>query len=243
MRLPTTLTLAAAACLSLAACHSSKNDDSEIADVPLLTDPNPLAKDTGESERFVIRDKQQRLRVDGRVDSGRMTGTWLYYDSKGEKLALVTYRADQRTGPAELFYVTADGPAVKRQRMNGAYVAGTQNGMFTSNWPSGGKKLERDFDQGILQGARGWSEKGERLSDGAAMTAAIAESKAEEDLLTELENFVQLQLRKQAAAKAESGGHSGRSGHSSETSVDVPNIDSRATAPYPGGTAPLTPAP
>src|SRR5436190_13456021 len=117
MRLPTNLTMMmAAACLALAACSSHKNDDSEIADVPLLTDPLPVAKDTGASERFVIRDKQQRLRVDGRVDNGRMTGTWVYYDSKGEKLALVSYNADQRTGPAELFYVTADGPAVKRTR-------------------------------------------------------------------------------------------------------------------------------
>lgn len=239
MRLPTTLAFTAAACLALAACSSSKNDDSEIADTPLLTDPNPIAKDSGQSERFVIRDKQQRIRVDGRVDSGRMTGPWVYYDSKGEKLAVVTYRADQRTGPAELFYVTADGPAVKRPRMSGAYVSGAQNGMFTSNWPSGGKKSERDFDQGILQGARGWSEKGERLSDGAAMSAAIAESKAEEELLTELENFVQLQLRKQAAANAESG--SGSRKRSTDTTVDMPSLDPPATPPYQGGTAPLTP--
>ena len=232
MRLPTNLTAAAAACLVLAACHSN-NDDSEIDDVPLLTDPNPIAQDSGESERFVIRDKQQRIRVDGRVDSGRMTGSWAYFDSMGEKLAVVNYRADQRTGPAELFFVTADGPAVKRPRMKGAYVAGAQNGMFESHWPSGSKRSERDFDQGILQGARGWSEKGDRLSDGAAMTAAIAESKAEEELLTELENFVQLQLRKQAATKSKDGG--------SESSAGMPQIDPAAPAPYPGGTPPLAP--
>jgi signal-transduction protein with cAMP-binding, CBS, and nucleotidyltransferase domain len=65
------------------------------------------------------------------------------------------------------------------------------------------------------------------------MTAAIAESKAEEELLTELENFVQLQLRKQAATKS--------GGRSSDTSVDVPHLDAAAPAPYPGGTAPLAP--
>ena len=233
MRLPTTLTLTAA-CLALASCSSHRNqDDGEVADTPLLTDPLPVAKDTGTSERFVIRDKQQRVRVDGRVDSGRMTGMWVYYDSKGERLANVTYRADQRTGPAEMFYVTADGPAVKRQRMRGNYVAGTQHGTFVSNWPSGGKKLERDFDQGILQGARGWTEKGERMTDGAAMTAAIAESKAEEDLLTELENFVQLQLRKQAASKPSKSG---------ATNAEIPQSDPGATPAYQGGTAPLGPA-
>lgn len=233
MRLPTTMILTAAAALVLSACSSRDKDAGEPIDTPLLTDPLPVPKDTGESERFVIRDKAQRIRVDGRVSNGRMTGQWVYYDSKGEKLAIVNYRHDQRSGPAMLYFVTADGPAVGRLRMSGTYAGGAQNGMFQSNWPAGGKKLERDFDQGILQGARGWSEKGERLSDGAAMSAAITESKAEEALLTELENFVQLQMRKQAAGKSKE--------EEADSSSDVPRIDPAATAPYPGGTPPLAP--
>jgi hypothetical protein len=234
MRLPTTLLLTAATALALAACSSTSDQDVETpGDTPLLTDPLPLPPDSAESERFVIRDKQQRLRVDGRTSAGRMTGMWVYYDSRGEKLATVNYRHDQRSGPAQLFYVTADGPAVGRLRMNGAYAGGAQNGMFESRWPSGGKKSERDFDQGILQGARGWSEKGTRLSDGAAMTQAIAESKDEEALLTELENFVQLQMRKRAATKSES--------QVPDVDLEVPRTDPSTPAPYPGGTAPLAP--
>ena len=232
MRLPTCLILTTATALALASCKSTRNaDDGEIDGPPLLNDPNPVPKDTGESERFLIRDKQQRIRVDGRVSAGRMTGMWVYYDSRGEKLAIINYSADQRSGPAQLYYVTADGPAVGRLRMTGAYATGAQNGMFESRWASSGKKLERDFDHGILQGARGWSEKGVRLGDGAAMTAAIAESKAEEDLLTELENFVQLQMRTRAATKS--------SDRVPPLDLEVPRTDPAAPAPYPGGTAPL----
>ena len=233
MRLPTPLILTAAALLTLVGCSSTKNDDiEEDLGTPTLTDAMPLPADTGDSERFLIRDKQQRIRVDGRVQEGRMTGLWVYYDSYGEKLGLVNYRLDQRHGPVQLFYVTADGPAVRRVRMTGAYAGGAQNGMLESRWPSGGKKLERDFDQGILQGARGWNEKGVRLSDGGAMTAAIAESKAEEALLTELENFVQLQMRKQAATKS--------TDRVPEMDLEVPRMDPATPAPYPGGTAPLS---
>jgi len=233
MRLPTQLTLTLAALFVFASCRSSQEDIPDTpGDTPLLTDPNPLAAETGASERFIIRDKQQRIRVDGRVEAGRMTGLWVYYDSRGERLGQINYRLDQRHGAAQLYYVTADGPAVGRLRMTGAYLNNAQNGMMESRWPSGGKKLERDFDQGILQGARGWTEKGARMSDGAAMAAAIAESKAEEELLTELENFVQLQMRKRASGAGQE--------QVPEVELELPRINPGATAPYPGGTAPLS---
>jgi hypothetical protein len=203
MSLPTRLTFACACLVLMAACQSSGPSAADIEiDVPTLTDAMPVPVESGKTERFVIRDTQKRVRVDGRVDSGRMTGTWVYYDSYGEKLAVVSYRLDQRHGPVQLYYVTADGPAVRRLRMTGEFVNGAQNGMLQSRWPSGGKKLERDFDQGILQGARGWTEKGGRMEDGTAMAAAIKESRDEDALLAELESFVQLQMRKQAATNA-----------------------------------------
>ena len=106
--------------------------------------------------------------------------------------------------------------------------------MVQSRWASGGKKLERDFDSGILQGARGWKEKGDRMSDAEAMKAAIDESRAEEALLTELENFVQLQLRKKASTPVD---------RVPETELEPPLTPAggaMAPAPYSGGTAPLT---
>jgi hypothetical protein len=159
-----------------------------------------------------------------------MDGPWTYYDSKGEKLATVSYKLDQRQGPAQLYFVTADGPAVGRQRMTGFYTDGSLNGMVTSHWPSGPKKLERDFDRGILQGARGWTEKNSRMGDGAAMKAAIEESKAEEELLTELENFVQLQLRKKGGEPAD---------RVPETELEPAPLKPDPALPYPGGTSPL----
>lgn len=229
MRLPTSFPLIAVV-VSLAACAGPPDPPEDANGVPLLTEPAPVPVASKESERFLIRDKQQRIRVDGRTNAGRMDGMWTYYDSRGEKLAIVNYRLDQREGPVQLYYVTADGPAVGRVRMLGAFASGSAHGMVSSKWASGGKKLEREFDHGILQGARGWTEKGTRMSDGEAMKSAIDESRAEEALLTELENFVQLQLR----AKGTKSGDS------------VPDVDLEPArppqvndAPYQGGTAPL----
>ncbi|HEX2749041.1 MAG TPA: hypothetical protein VHM91_13630 [Verrucomicrobiales bacterium] len=230
MRFPTRL-FPVLAVASLAGCAGPKDPDGELPAVPTLTETAPVPTVSGASERFLIRDKQQRIRVDGRIRSGHMDGPWVYYDSKGEKLALINYHIDQRHGPAQLFFVTADGPAVGRVRMIGSYADGSPNGMITSNWPGGTKKLERDFDHGILQGARGWTEKNVRLSDGAAMKAAIDESKMEDDLLAELENFVQLQLRKKGTTSKD---------RVPETELEPPRINTAPPAPYPGGTSPLS---
>ena len=231
MSLPTRLLLTATVLASLSACSSTKDETGDPLPTPTLTDAVPVPTASGESERFIIRDKQQRLRVDGRVRGGQMDGLWAYYDSKGEKLALVNYRLDQRHGPAHLYYVTADGPAVGRPRMTGNYAGGSPHGIVESRWASGGKKLERDFDRGMLQGARGWTEKGTRMTDGEAMTAGIAESRAEDALLTELENFVQLQLRKRAAASGDKV---------PEMDLELAPMGAMPSAPYPGGTPPLS---
>jgi hypothetical protein len=229
MRSPTRLLIAATILVSLPGCSSTPEEVSDTG-TPTLTPTAPVPTATGESERFIIRDKEKRLRVDGRVRGGHMDGLWAYYDSKGEKLALINYRIDERHGPAHLYYVTADGPAVGRVRMTGAYVGGTLNGMVESRWASGGKKLERDFDRGMLQGARGWTEKGTRMTDGEAMSAGIAESRAEDALLTELENFVQLQLRKRAAASGEK---------LPEADLEPPPINPSASGPSHAATGPL----
>lgn len=231
MQIPTRL-LALVSAAALTACSTPKDEETEITGPPTLTDAVPVPTATGESERFIIRDKQQRIRVDGRVRGGYMDGMWVYYDSRGEKLAIVNYRLNQRQGPAQLYFVTADGPAVGRLRMAGTYTAGTLDGMVQSNWAAGSKKLERDFDHGILQGARGWTAKGARMSDGEAMTAAIEESRSEEALLSELENFVMLQLRKKSSDKAEDV--------VPDTELEPAPLPPPAAVPYSGGTAPLT---
>lgn len=224
--------LSSAGLLFTAGCSTSeKNQPGDLPATPTLTDPVQQPAVKGEPERFIIRDKQQRIRVDGHARSGRMDGMWIYYDSKGEKLAIVNYRLDHRHGPVQLFFVTADGPAVGRSRMTGNYADGSLNGMIESRWASSGKKLERDFDRGILQGARGWSEKGARMSDGDAMRAAIEESRAEDALLTELENFAMLQVRTKAAASGNPA---------PELAPEPPAITAPMPSPYAGGTAPLS---
>lgn len=195
-----------------------------------------MPKSTGAGERLVIRDKSQRIRVDGRVDGGRMEGMFVYYDSKGDKLGMVNYHLDQRHGTAHLYYVNADGPAVGRVRSMGTYQNGAPTGVIVNNWPNGAKKLEREFDQGILQGAKGWRENGQRMSDGEAMKSAIAESRSEDALLTELENFVQLQIRRNQKAEDDVV---------PDTQLEpmpsaAPSVHPDLAPPYSGGTTPIT---
>lgn len=158
-----------------------------------------LAPVTGRDGKFVIRDPKGSLRVDGLLKGGRMDGKWQFFDPTGRRLAEVHYRADQRHGPATLYYVAADGKgAAGRKRLTAEYQDGTLHG-FARNWyPNGDRQLEREFDQGILQASRGWGPDGKDLADGAAQTAGLETSRTEDALLTELEAFVQLKIRQNA---------------------------------------------
>ncbi|MDB6072082.1 MAG: hypothetical protein JWL81_3253, partial [Verrucomicrobiales bacterium] len=174
--------------------------DIEKPDAGESTTPG-LAPVSGKEGRFVIRDNKGAMRVEGVLKGGRMDGLWKYFDPTGRRLAEVTYRADQRQGPATLYYVARDGKAAGRKRMTAVYEEGALNG-FARNWSAGGgKSLEREFDRGILESARGWDESGKELSDSAAQTVAIETCRNEDALLAELEAFVQLKIRQHATDK------------------------------------------
>ena len=230
---PARLAVSLAAALLLSHCASTPEDEEPLGQ-PVLDkmehpklDPDPtdaggkpdnkrfagtdapatgLAPVSGKDGRFVIRDAQGAMRVDGVLKEGRMDGAWKYFDPGGRRLAELDYRGDQRHGPVSLYYVSADGSAAGRKRMAAAYENGSLNGMARSWYPSGGKQLERDFDHGILQGSRGWSEYGKEMSDGTAQTAALDVYRSEDALLEELEAFVQLKIRQHATDKSKSPG-------------------------------------
>lgn len=179
-------------------------DPAPEGDGEMIRDDGPaagLAPVSGKDGRFVIRDPQGALRVDGTLREGRMNGTWHYFDPSGRRLAAVGYRGDQRHGPVTLFFVSSDGKAAGRKKMVGAYDDGSLDG-FANNWyAGGGKHLEREFDRGLMQGSRGWLPDGKEMTDGAAQSAALEASHSEEALLSELEAFVQLKIREHAAGK------------------------------------------
>ncbi len=229
MTAPFRFALSLATVVFLTQCASSPEDDAPLGQ-PVLEklehaqlDPDPaedlekpnaklgadldapatgLAPVSGQDGRFVIRDAKGSMRVDGVLKAGRMDGVWKYFDPTGRRLAELTYRADQRHGPITLFYVSADGKAAGQKRMAAAYEEGALNGMARTWYPSGGKQLEREFDHGILQGSHGFLENGKEMTDAAAQTAALETSRSEDALLEELEAFVQLKIRQNAAQKA-----------------------------------------
>ena len=228
MTAPARFALPLAAVFLLGHCAATPDDDAPLGEPKLdklehaKLDPGPedeagqprtkpqadagvpatgLVPVSGKDGRFVIRDAKGAMRVDGVLREGRMDGPWKYFDPTGRRLAGLSYRGDQRHGPITLFYVTADGKAAGKKRMAGAYDNGSLNGMAISWYPTGGKQLEREFDSGILQGSRGWQENGQEMTDGAAQSAALDTSRAEDALLEELEAFVQLKIRQNANTK------------------------------------------
>ena len=155
------------------------------------------------AEQVVIRDPEKRVRVIGSLDAAGMQGVWRFFDAAGNRVADLTWKDGVRTGPLELMHPSKAGAAAGVTRLKGNCSAGVFDGFQHSFWPTGRKKLEREFDAGMLQGARGWQENGKEMTDGEAMRAAVEESEADDALIEELESFARLQVRRRQAEKGE----------------------------------------
>ena len=154
-------------------------------------------------EQVVIRDPDKRVRVIGSLDAAGMQGVWRFFDAAGNRVADITWKDGVRSGPVELMHPAKVGSASGAARLKGHCSAGVFDGFQHSFWPAGRKKLEREFDAGMLQGARGWHENGKEMTDGEAMRAAVEESEADDALIEELESFARLQVRRRQAEKGE----------------------------------------
>lgn len=206
MRIPYRLSALLSPLLLAQCAHDAATDSEKPAvESPLAadTDPGGLPAVSGRDGPMTIRDPNGKPRITGTVKGGRMHGVWIFRDSHGEKMAEVSYRGDLLHGPAVLRYVTADGAAAGRMRMQGSYEMGSLQGKAKNWWPGGGEKFIREFDNGILESVKGTREDGVPMQDGEAMSLALTESRDEETLLQELQNFVQLQIRKAAMKRPE----------------------------------------
>ena len=160
----------------------------------------PAAADGNKPAAFLLRDGEGRKRVTGTLHGARMEGLWTYFDPAGRKVAAVTYLSDARHGPVTLYYVSGDGAAAGRKRMTGLFSEGAPQGVAMSYWPNKKKKLEREFDRGLLENCVGWREDGTEMTDAEAQSAALDESRTEDALFSELEAFVQLHARRRSPA-------------------------------------------
>jgi hypothetical protein len=132
---------------------------------------------------YELRSADGRMRVVGAFAKGRRTGTFLFWTSAGDRVALIPYDHDTKTGTVALWHEAGLQRGEPRRRLESAYSEGVRNGATRSWYANGKPRAEYRYERGELAAAEAWSESGAPLPESAARRMA------EQDRATDAEVY------------------------------------------------------
>jgi antitoxin component YwqK of YwqJK toxin-antitoxin module len=136
---------------------------------------------------YELRTRDGHLRVVGAFAQGRKTGTFIFWNSSGARVAVIPYQDDGKAGTVALWY-TAPGAQRELGRMLEAqYVDDSLHGLKRSWTPRGTTRSELRYERGQVIEARSWKD------DGTPRTQAEAEAQAASDEVTDQKRFSALE--------------------------------------------------
>ncbi len=139
---------------------------------------------------YELRMPDGRLRVAGAFARGRRTGTFLFWDANGARIAVVPYEDEVRSGTVALWHPPARANADAPRRLEAAYVGGRLHGSKRSWHANGNPRTDLRYERGELVEARAWVEAGAPLSDAEARALAEVDLATDERFCATLESFV-----------------------------------------------------
>ena len=130
------------------------------------------------------------LRAVGAFNRGKRTSSFIFWSSRGVRIAQIPYDEGQWSGTLSLWYADAARGRDPQQKLEAAYVAGRRNGE-TRSWHANGKpRAVFVYEQGTLVKASAWSVAGAPLGDAAARALAARDAEADERYYESLEAIV-----------------------------------------------------
>lgn len=129
---------------------------------------------------YELRTSDGRLRVAGAFSQGRMTGTFIFWNAQGARLAVLPLDNDVRSGTTALWYTAPDGRREAGPKLESPYVANQPQGMRRSWYANGAPRSVARYEHGELMDVRAWTAEGAALSDADARSLAAREAEDEE---------------------------------------------------------------
>lgn len=144
----------------------------------------------GPNGAYELRMADGRVRVQGAFHDGKRTGTFIFWNANGARLAVVPYDNDVRSGTIALWQ-SRGKPMTEGQRvLEAPVVAGQAHGLRRSWYATGHLRSEATFDRGTLIDARVLSESGRPLPTVEARRTTLDDARAEETVIAALERMV-----------------------------------------------------
>jgi hypothetical protein len=134
------------------------------------------------------------LRALGAFSRGRRTGSFIFWNASGVRVAHVPYEEDLKNGTLALWYERPVEGGEAPQRLEAVYASGRLDGVKRSWHPSGRLRGEYTYDRGVLVAANAWDGAGAAISADRARAQADADSGADEAYFAMLDRLVDSNL-------------------------------------------------
>jgi hypothetical protein len=131
-----------------------------------------------------------QLRAAGAFSHGKRTGTFLFWNASGGRVALLPFEDDILSGTVALWYAEGNAKAEPRPKLDAAYANGVPAGDARSWYRDGRPRAQFRYDHGALVSARAWDVGGAPMTETQARALAARDQVADEQFYNTLEGLV-----------------------------------------------------
>jgi len=139
---------------------------------------------------YQLRGPDGTLRVAGAFNRGKRTSSFIFWSSRGVRIAHLPYDEGVLSGTVSLWYTDAARGREPQQKLEAGYASGQLDGESRS-WHAGGKpRAVLVYARGTLVAAKAWTAAGAPLPADAARALAARDAEADERYYRSLEAIV-----------------------------------------------------
>jgi hypothetical protein len=139
---------------------------------------------------YQLRTSDGQLRVAGAFSKGKWTGSFLFWNAAGVRVAHLPFDDDARSGTLVLWQAPAGRKGEPVQSLEAVYAHGVLAGAKRSWYPDGRPRGDFRYDHGNLVEAAAFDAAGRRLSATQARTMAERDLAADEKTIAAFEAMV-----------------------------------------------------
>ncbi len=136
---------------------------------------------------YELRTRDRNLRVVGAFAHGRKTGTFIFWNASGARVAVIPYQDDDKAGTIALWYTAPGARRELQRKLEAPYVDDKLHGIKRAWNRRGMLRAEFRYQRGALIDAKAWGE------DGTPRPKPEAEAQAATDEATDKQLFAALE--------------------------------------------------
>jgi len=143
---------------------------------------------------YELRGPGGQVRVVGAFNRGKRTGSFLFWSSRGVRIAQLPYDDGVLSGTLALWYANGERTTEPSPKLEAGYAQGFLSGIKRSWYPNGRLRAEMRYGGGRLVEARAYAETGKPLPDAEARALAARDLETDEQFYASLDAIIRTHL-------------------------------------------------